>query len=141
MKKAIVKLGYRPEVVPSRVRLLLASSRSGSIPEPIASAVTEAEEMGKLLFIDFYAEWCGACRILDRTTFKDPTVQLTLQDFVFLKVDAELHPEALLHFDVVAMPTLIVLNTFGVEIYRQVGPLDAVNLTRDLVKLGKDNAQ
>lgn len=39
---------------------------------------------------------------------------------------------AVRHFNVVGMPTLLVLDTSGEEIYRQVGPIDAEDLTHAL---------
>jgi thiol:disulfide interchange protein DsbD len=101
----------------------------------VASAIDEAARNHKLLFVDFYAEWCGACKTMDRTTFKDPTVRNALERFVFLKVDADLRLETARHFKVIGMPTLVVLNASGEEIYRQVGPIGAARLTRELSAL------
>ncbi len=87
------------------------------------------------LFVDFYAEWCGACKTMDRTTFQDPTVKNALEQFVFLKVDADLHPGTARHFKVVGMPTLVVLDASGQEVYRQVGPIGAAELAQALTAL------
>jgi thiol:disulfide interchange protein len=136
MKQTILDLGYEPEVVPSRLRSQTPVDRSSEeIPEPVASAVVQAGDEGKLVFLDFFAQWCGACKILDRTTLKDEFVKTTLDNFVFLKVDAEQDPQALVHFNVVAMPTLVVLNVYGEEIYRHVGPISAARLVSDLESL------
>jgi thiol:disulfide interchange protein DsbD len=53
------------------------------------AAVAQAKASGKGLFIDFYADWCGICQKLERTTFSDPEVQRQVEErFVPLKVDA-----------------------------------------------------
>jgi thiol:disulfide interchange protein DsbD len=136
MKQTIKDLGYDPEVVPSRLVPRASVDRSNEeIPEPVAAAVIKAGDTGKLVFLDFFAQWCGACKILDRTTLKDESVLTTLENFVFLKVDADQDPQALVHFNVVAMPTLVVLNVYGEEIYRHVGPIDARQLIEDLESL------
>jgi len=137
MKDAISDLGYVPKVVESRfagtnLTGTSVDSAKGPIPEPVASAVTQAGDTGKLVFIDFYAEWCGACKILDRTTLKDPAVLTTLEQFVFLKVDADQYPDAIIHFKIVGMPTLVVLNALGEEVFRQVGPITADRLVSEL---------
>ncbi|MCZ6640752.1 MAG: thioredoxin family protein [Gammaproteobacteria bacterium] len=136
MNESIVELGYRPKIVHSRVALGSTSSgSSGPVPEPVASAIGAAAQSNKLLFIDFFAEWCGACKTMDRTTFKDPTVMDTLEQFVFLKVDTDLHPATARYFNVIGMPTLVVLDASGGEIYRQVGPIGATKLAEELSTL------
>ncbi|MFT6753707.1 MAG: thiol:disulfide interchange protein DsbD [Candidatus Azotimanducaceae bacterium] len=144
MEKSVAELGYRPEIAPSRIGQLekrIGQEARGAIPEPVSKAVIEAGEAGKLVFVDFHAKWCGACKILDRTTFKDPAVIKTLVDFVFLKVDADEYPDALRYFDVVGMPTLIVLNMAGEEVYRQVGPISADNLKEALLSVRSIEAE
>jgi len=37
-------------------------------------ALEKSEEEGKLIFLDAYASWCGPCKIMARTTFKDSKV-------------------------------------------------------------------
>ena len=113
------------------------NSYKGAIPEPVATAIARAGGEGKFVFVDFYAEWCGACKILDRTTLKDPMVVQALHNFVFLKVDADQYPDAITHFNIVGMPTLVVLNLRGEEVYRQVGPIKADKLTNDLSALAQ----
>jgi len=140
MKNVIVKLGYRPEIVPSRIELKpLDKKPDGAVPDPvpdpIAAAITKARDSNKLVFIDFYAQWCGACKVLDQTTFKDPLVIKTLEGFIFLKVDADIYPDALRYFNIVGMPTLIVLNALGEELYRQVGPISASKLNEELLSI------
>ena len=133
MKASIVELGYTPRIVRSRIDVGASTAGpSGSMPEVLVPALREAGEAGKLVFVDFYAEWCGACKTMERTTFKDPTVENALERFVFIKVDADRHPAAARHFNIVGMPTLIVLDASGEEIYRQVGPIEADRLAREL---------
>lgn len=56
--------------------------------------IEEAEALAKVnpkpIFIDAYTSWCGWCKHLDRTTFKDPQiVQLLNSSFYPVKYDAE----------------------------------------------------
>ncbi|BDC98878.1 thioredoxin family protein [Persicobacter psychrovividus] len=44
----------------------------------------------KHIMIDFYTSWCGYCKKLDKTTFKDKdVVQAVNKDFYAVKIDAE----------------------------------------------------
>lgn len=133
MQEAIVELGYQPKIVRSRIDLGSSTRESsGAMPEPVAAAIGQARESGKLVFLEFYAQWCGACKTMDKTTFSDPAVKTALEQFVFVKVDADQFPAAARHFNVFGMPTMVALDASGEEIYRQVGPLDAESLTGHL---------
>lgn len=80
-------------------------------------AITKAR--GKPVMIDFYADWCSSCKLMEATIFKDPRVEKALKDFVILKVDITAnnkHDKALLNlFNVVAPPTFLFLNKNGDE--------------------------
>jgi thioredoxin:protein disulfide reductase len=53
------------------------------------TALAEALRTGKPVLVDFFAEWCAACKELDMHTFSDPQVQAEVAaGFVPLKVDA-----------------------------------------------------
>ena len=56
----------------------------------LAEAVAKAKAENKLIFIDFYTQWCGPCLNMAQTVFSLPTVGYYYnQTFINLKIDAE----------------------------------------------------
>lgn len=55
-----------------------------------AEAITKAKSEKKLIFIDFYTQWCGPCMNMAQTVFSLPEVGYYYNNtFINLKIDAE----------------------------------------------------
>ena len=53
-------------------------------------ALKKAESENKMIFIDAYASWCGPCKMMDKTIFKDIDVgDFYNENFINLKIDME----------------------------------------------------
>jgi len=81
--------------------------------------ISEANEAGKPVFVDFYADWCVYCKQLDRETFPNKNVQAALGDFVLLKADVtdndELDKALLKKLGLIGPPALLFYDTSGNE--------------------------
>lgn len=134
MLDSVGKLGYHPSIVSSKTDLS-GSKQVGVLPALVADALRKAEEIGHLVFLDFHAPWCGACKKFEQTTLRDPDVQEALSNFVFLKIDTDEHPAIGKYFGVVGLPTLMIISPSGETQYRHAGPVDAKTLTKALHSL------
>jgi thiol:disulfide interchange protein DsbD len=80
---------------------------------------TQARAEGKPLLLDFYAQWCGVCKQLDRETFSDKRVVEMAEHFVMAKIDLTTPTAASSalreKFRIAAMPTIVFVGPDGVE--------------------------
>ncbi|HHF3166253.1 protein-disulfide reductase DsbD [Vibrio alginolyticus] len=69
-----------------------------------------AKAAGKPVMLDFYADWCVACKEFEKYTFHDPSVEAKLQDFILLQADVTKNQvqdiELLKHMSVLGLPTI-----------------------------------
>ncbi len=102
---------------------------------------------GKVVMLDFYADWCVACKELEEFTFSDPAVKQALKDVVLIQADVTTNsPEevALLNrFKLFGPPGIIFFNKSGKEItpLKVVGyqaPEDFMKVLNQLNSLGDD---
>lgn len=91
-----------------------------------------AQKSNKLVFVDFYADWCGYCKELDENTYTDTYVQQRLaQKYVLVKINVDQNPDLASKYKVYGLPTLVILDANGNEIKRQEGyvtPSELLNI-------------
>jgi thiol:disulfide interchange protein len=116
--QAIVLAGYVPEVVDSTLAAAQALKRD-ELPQTVQARLNQ----GVPVVLYFGAGWCGACQIMQRTTFLDSNVLAKLAGYQLMKVDVETEPEIAAALSVSAVPTVILLDSAGTELYRHVGLL------------------
>ncbi|NLE57386.1 MAG: thioredoxin fold domain-containing protein [Planctomycetes bacterium] len=105
--------------------------------EGFEAAKARAAEANRLLFVDFYATWCGPCQLLDNSVFPKPEVVDAMADWVKVKVDVDRQRQIASEFRVYAMPTLIALSPQGKEIDRVMGYLDAAQFVGWIAEVEK----
>lgn len=79
-------------------------------------ALQESKEQGKLIFVDAYAEWCGPCKRMAATVFKEEKVGSFYNDnFINMKIDMEKGegPTLARKYGVRAYPTFFFIDEEG----------------------------
>jgi thiol:disulfide interchange protein DsbD len=85
-----------------------------------AGALALARAEGRPVILDFWADWCVACKELDRSAWADPGVREEAARFVAVKVDGtDGTPEfeaLTAKYGVVGMPTVVFIDEKGREV-------------------------
>lgn len=88
-------------------------------------AKKDAMKSGKLIFIDAYTDWCGPCKRMAATSFKDQSVgDLYNKNFINLKIEMEKNPEGpgiARKYGVKAYPTLLIIDGEGKVVKQTIG--------------------
>ena len=91
-------------------------------------ALAKAKEEKKLIFVDFYAVWCGPCKQMVEKVFVDEEVGKFMNDkFVCMQVDVEKagwQKETAEKYNVTVLPTLIFFKADASVVTRLAGARD-----------------
>lgn len=111
---------------PSKVAYVPAKST-----EDVDRLLAQAASRGQWTLIDFYADWCVSCHVIEREVFGDPAVAARLARMQVVRPDVtrnDATDQALLRrWGVMGPPTLLLVGPDGVERrdLRTVGEIDA----------------
>lgn len=101
------------------------AAEAGALKFERVKSVAELEKRvkqanGKIVMLDFFADWCVSCKEFERFTFNDAKVQAKLRDAVLLQVDVTANSEddkALLKkFGLFGPPGIIFFDKSGMEL-------------------------
>jgi thiol:disulfide interchange protein DsbD len=71
---------------PAEAKAAMSFERIRTVPE-LDQRLAVARSAGRPVFVDYYADWCTDCVRMENSTFVEPRVRATLDDFVRLKID------------------------------------------------------
>ncbi len=107
--------------------LLTRGKGSNLVPwrSDLDAAKSEARSAGRLLFIDFTADWCPPCKVMKREVFSKDAVAKALEGFIPVQVDLSDRTgpgsAVVTQYEVSAIPTFIVADAEGKVLKRHVG--------------------
>ena len=106
--------------------LLSAGGASGTAPAKftrvgsVAALDEKLQAPGRLVMLDFYADWCVSCKEMESFTFSDPRVHAKLSGMVLLQADVTANSDAdkqlLRRFSLFGPPGIVFFDAQGREI-------------------------
>nr|WP_228340021.1 protein-disulfide reductase DsbD [Marinobacter sp. F3R08] len=99
-------------------------------PTDIRAMLQQAEEQGRPVLLDFYADWCISCKVMERNVFSKPDVIQALDPYTLLQIDmTENTPEQQAMLDELGLfgpPAILFYGSDGAELSgrRVLGEMD-----------------
>ncbi|MEP3561731.1 MAG: protein-disulfide reductase DsbD [Marinobacter sp.] len=110
-------------------------------PEQIRSLMAQASASGQPVMLDFYADWCISCKVMERNVFNQADVIQALQPFTLLQIDmTDNTPAQQAFLDELGLfgpPSILFFNSSGQEFpqARILGEMDKQEFLTHLNKL------
>ncbi len=104
----------------------------------LARLQAELANSDKPVALDFYADWCISCKVMERTVFSAPGVAAQLSRFRLLQADVTLNDaldqELLKHFGLFGPPSMLFFGADGTELtsLRMQGEMDRATFEHHL---------
>lgn len=113
--------------------------------QQLQTQLKQAEQDGKWVLLDFYADWCVSCKVMEKTVFGKTNVQDALADFRLLQADVTLNTaeqqQLMKDLKIMGPPTILFIDPQGNEqrIQRITGEVSANEFLQHLTSAQKDS--
>ena len=114
--KKLVFLGFVFFILGCGVNQLPAEKGSINWYKDLPEAKTQAQAQNKPILIDFYTDWCGWCKRLDKDPYAHKDVADFAKGFICVKINADEHRQLTKEYGVRGFPTTVFLRPDGVLI-------------------------
>ena len=95
----------------------------------LKQASAAAQVGNKPMMIEFWADWCAPCKIMEDEVYTDARVAAAVsQKMVAVRVHFDLQTNLVRQYNVEAIPYMVFTNSYGTELLRHRGILEAEDL-------------
>ncbi len=136
-----MNIGQNPIHLGTAIMVLLVTLATGCSQveweHSLDKGIQRASVTGRRALVEFYSPFNNQCQQMEKEVFSDPEVQKIMGRFVLIRVNRDLNKQAAENFNVVVLPTYIVLRPGqnGMEVVGQrTGLLDKETFRLFLIK-------
>lgn len=105
----------------------------------LGQASAAAQKNNQPMMIDFWADWCAPCKLMDKEVYADPALLAAFgQKLIGVRIHFDLQPEIARRYNVPALPYLVFTDSYGTELMHQRGLIAAGDLTAVVQALPAD---
>jgi thioredoxin-like negative regulator of GroEL len=116
---------------------LATEVRTASIPwrSSVEEGSAAAKETDKLILVEFWAAWCAPCRTMDAEVYSNDEVATAMSKIVPVRIDFDKKQGVVRKYRIEGVPTVMITDSAGNELFRFVGLLSADTMIRLLREL------
>lgn len=99
--------------------------------DDLKQASEAAQKANLPMFVDFWADWCGACKVMDADVYTDPAVIRAFEaKIIGVRLHFDLQQDLARKYRVPALPYLLFTNSYGTPLMHHRGLLEAEDLAK-----------
>jgi len=107
----------------------------------IDEASAAARKANKPMLLDFWASWCASCRAMDADVFSDESVASAASNVLTVRIDIDRRGSIARRYRVDGVPTLLLTDSYGNELFRVAGALTRTAMAQLLREFPHDIAE
>ena len=101
-------------------------------------AAKAAQPANRPIMIDFVADWCAACKVMEKDVYETSDFERAAEPFVLVRVDADHRTDLSLKYKIATLPSVLFTDSQGNELFRATGFIDLKPMMELLATLPHD---
>lgn len=116
------------------------ASAQGEIPwqTDVERASAAAVRSNRPMLLEFWADWCPPCKVMDEEVYTETIVIRAMDRLVPVKINVDQQDTVARKYDLAGMPTLVFTDSYGNELFRFTGLINATTMVQLLQELPDD---
>jgi thiol-disulfide isomerase/thioredoxin len=136
---------FRNACLAASLLIVLLSTQTAAADVHWYSALEEASSaairVNKPMFLDFWADWCGPCKQMEKDLYSNDAFAKAADGFVLVRINFDKKTALARKYNVEGLPTVIFTDSYGSEFIRHRGFLDVKPFIELMKALPSDVAE